>query len=345
MRTYILSLFCVVLLVSCAPEADRIVNNNFPITYQLKPLFHPIAEVIKPVDMVVLDDYLVIQNEIIPNVDCFFVYSLDSLNFLYSFAHYGQGPEEYIAPALIQNDSGNFLSVFEQTSFTMRKFEIGEKSAVISGEYIIELEDPRPWQEIYYKNDSILVFSTLDNEIKTYNLKSKKIIDSHLFHSDLEDVMKEDYNKTFDSFHFSCEQGNLFIAFHFNNLVMQGTVDDSGRIVIFNDEIRYDHSLNKSLYDNRYYYMYVTSTLNLNFVQYVGYIFRKLQPFPLNMGKRCFNMLLEVYSSDGQPLVILDLQHDILRCKIDEERKRIFTWNMLEDFDNLIVYDYSNLGI
>ena len=255
----------------------------------------------------------------------------------------GQGPEEYIAPALVQNGKGNCLSVFEQASFKMRKFEFGEESAVMSEEYGIELEDPRPWQEIYYRNDSILVFSTLDNEIKTYNLNSHGVADTYRFHSDLEDRMGGNYNQLFDSFHFSCEQERLFIAFHFNNLIVQGSVDDAGKIAISDTEIRYNHPLNETLFDNRYYYMYVTSTADLNFAQYAGYSFRRLQPFPLNMGKRKFDMLLEVYSSTGRPLAVLDLQHDILRCKVDGVRKRIFTWNTLEDFDHLFVYDYSGL--
>lgn len=331
------------ILEACSPEVERVVNDRFPATYQLPPSLYPIHEIIKPVDMVVLDDYLVIQNEIVPDEDCFYVYSLDSLRFLYSFARYGQGPEEYIAPALVQNGKGNCLSVFEQASFKMRKFELGKESAVMSGEYGIELEDLRPWQEIYYRNDSILVFSTLDNEIKTYNLNSHGMADTYRFHSDLEDRMGGNYNQSFDSFHFSCEQERLFIAFHFNNLIVQGSVDDAGKIAISDTEIRYNHPLNETLFDNRYYYMYVTSTADLNFAQYAGYSFRRLQPFPLNMGKRKFDMLLEVYSSTGRPLAVLDLQHDILRCKVDGVRKRIFTWNTLEDFDHLFVYDYSGL--
>ena len=95
------------ILAACSPEVERVVNDRFPATYQLPPSLYPIHEIIKPVDMVVLDDYLVIQNEIVPDEDCFYVYSLDSLRFLYSFARYGQGPEEYIAPALVQNGKGN----------------------------------------------------------------------------------------------------------------------------------------------------------------------------------------------------------------------------------------------
>jgi len=30
-----------------------------------------------------------------------------------------------------------------------------------------------------------------------------------------------------------------------------------------------------------------------------------------------------------------------LRCKIDEKNKKIYTWNLFEDFDFLLAYDYS----
>ena len=63
----------------------------------------------------------------------------------------------------------------------------------------------------------------------------------------------------------------------------------------------------------------------------------------MNTGGRKFDMLLEIYDRNQKPIALLDLQHDILRCKIDERNSKIYTWNMLEDFNHLIVYDYSEI--
>ena len=56
------------ILAACSPEVERVVNDRFPATYQLHPSLYPIHEIIKPVDMVVLDDYLVIQY--VCDIDC-----------------------------------------------------------------------------------------------------------------------------------------------------------------------------------------------------------------------------------------------------------------------------------
>jgi len=342
MKVYIL--ICVVLLASCSESIDRVVNKIFPQELVLAPELYKINEVLKPVDIVVLDDYLIIQNEIIPNADCFFVYTLDSLRFLYSFARNGHGPEEFIAPALVQNDSGNYLSVFDQASFKLIKYEIGKESASLATKCRILTKDKRPWQEIYYRNDSILVFSTLNNRIQTYNMNTKALVDSFSFLSNLKELMEENYNHSFENFHFACYDERLIVGFNFMNKIVGGTIEDNGKIEMEEAEINFEAPLDKSIFNNRYYYMYTTLTSDLAFAQYVGYIFRDLQPFPLNIGRRRFDMLLEVYNSRQDPIAILDLQHNILRCKVDECRRKIYTWNMLEDFDNLMVYDYSMLG-
>lgn len=341
MKVYIF--ICLCLLASCSSSVDRKVNDDFPQKVALMPELHQINEVLRPVDIVVLDDYLIIQNDIMPQADCFFVYALDSMQFLYSFARNGHGPEDFIAPALVQNGSGNNLSVFDQASFKLVKYEIGRKfSSIVSTDRIL-VEDKRPWQEIYYRNDSILVFSTLSNKIHTYDLNTKNIVDTCSFSSNLKQMIKENYNHSLESFHFSCWNERLVVVFHFMNKIVAGTIDEVGKIELKEKEINSEYPLEESLFKNTYYYMYTSLTSDLTFAQYVGYLFEKLQPFPLNLGPRKFDMLLEVYDSNLQPIALLDLQHDILRCKIDEKRRKIYTWDGLKDFDNLMIYDYSML--
>lgn len=40
---------------------------------------------------------------------------------------------------------------------------------------------------------------------------------------------------------------------------------------------------------------------------------------------------------------MLEFDSDILRCTIDEKRKKIYTWNLLKDFDYLLCYDMNGL--
>lgn len=339
-KQYIL-LCCYFLLLSCAVTEERKANETFSKTYELQPELREINEVIKPVDIVVLNDYLVIQNDLMPTEKCFFVYDLDSLNFLYSFGNMGHGPEDFIAPALIQNGEGNNLTVFDQASFKLIKYELNRKLAHIIEKENVTTNDKRPWQEIYYKNDSILLFSTLSNSIHSYNINTNTVLDTLTFSSNLMDLMDENYNHSFEGFHFSYINDELVVGFNFLNKIIKGTIKENGKITMEENYIEFPEPLEKSLFDNRFYYLYTSMTSEFIFAQYVGYLFREMQPFPLNIGPRRFDMLLEVYDSNKNPICILDLKHDFLRCKADEKRMKLYTWNMLKDFDHLMVYDYS----
>ena len=114
-------LLLVLLFPGCKQNADRIYNPEFQKIYKIEPDFHKINEIIRPVDMIVLDDYLVIQNDILPNERCLFVYNLETLDFLYSFVNCGNGPEEFLAPALVQNDKENFLTFRRKYSQGLRQ--------------------------------------------------------------------------------------------------------------------------------------------------------------------------------------------------------------------------------
>lgn len=336
-------LWLVLLFSGCRQSADRIYNPDFQNVYKVEPDFHRIDEIMRPVDMIVSDDYLVIQNDILPGEHCLFVYDLETLDFLYSFVHYGNGPEEFLAPAMVQNDKDNFLTLLDQASMKLIKYRLTDETAEIADKNRIILDDNRPLQEVYYVNDSILIFSTLDNELKTYHIGNHQIIDTYKFSSNLKQLMGKDYNQSFDKYHFAYNNNKVSLAFNFFNMILIGEVGEDGSIGLDETEYPVNSPLERSLYDNRYYYMYTLLTDKYLFAQYVGYKFRALQPFPLNMNKRRFDMLLEVYSLDKKALCCLDLQHDVLRCKIDEKHNKIYTWNMLDDFDNLIIYDYSEI--
>lgn len=123
----------------------------------------PIKEILKPVDIVISNDYIVIQNERLPNEDCFFVYEKNEpYDFLYSFGRIGAGNGEFIAPKIIRGCSGNRLSVFDNAHSTIKQFELKDGKA----NFIAEVEIQKgiyPLQEIAYVNDSILMFRVTNN--------------------------------------------------------------------------------------------------------------------------------------------------------------------------------------
>ena len=93
--------------------------------------------------------------------------------------------------------------------------------------------------------------------------------------------------------------------------------------------------------DNIWYYPYVFATAEYIFAQYYGMQFRRFQRFPINKKENIHSFYFEVYDWNLKPVVLLEFDSDIWRCAIDEKRKIIYTWNDLEDFDYLLVYEYD----
>lgn len=331
------------MLQSCLVNTtEKKIDNSslFPKKQKLFLEKVPVQEVIRPVDMVITENYLVVQNDILDGQDQIFVYSLDSLHFLYSFQKRGHGPQEIVAPSLVQNDISDYVTVIDHASFKLLRYRLEDKSAVFCTEKVMELDEKQPLQEVYYCNDSVLVYSTLSNEIQTYNVNSQKVIDAFSFHSNISEVMGADYNKSFDAFHLGYFNGKINVGFHYLNKIARGIITGNGHIRMGDSIIVIKEKMNPTLFDNTWYYMYITMGQEISIAQFAGCSFRTFQPFPLNLGRREFKFFLEAYDCEGIPLKLMEIEEDIFRCKIDEKRKRIITWDLLNDFNHFMVYYY-----
>jgi hypothetical protein len=92
MRKYLSLMIFAVLLNACAHSGkERILKSDMPIQ-ELKATKIPVKEILNPVDVVILDDYIVFQNERKSGENCFFVYSAEGMNFCYAFGLLGKGP-------------------------------------------------------------------------------------------------------------------------------------------------------------------------------------------------------------------------------------------------------------
>ena len=328
----LLSLF---LLYSCSSNESRQLDKTFPQTIKLEADKIKINEVIKPVLILVLDDYLVVQNEYIFGEHCFFVYSLESFEFLYSFGRLGQGPKEYIAPRLIQNSKDNILSIFDQNSRAINNFQLTDIEPIFIKENIIEDNRNEPFQELSYINDSIILLLKYDYEICLYSINESRFLDTFSFKENLTETT---YSHTLDSYHFSNNNGQIVFGSSFVNDLSVGKIENNKFVI---DNKKPSIEFNKNPYKNHLYYLYVKATSNHIFAQYYGYLFMQMQPLPINLGKRSFDFLIEVYDWNLNPLVLLELDSNILRYAVDENRKTIYTWNPLADFDYLLLYKYD----
>ncbi len=340
----------VVILFSCTNKnKERIKNENFITEKSLVAQKIPISEILKPVDMIKLKDFVIFQNEYIRGEPCFFVFSAKDMEFHYCFAKLGQGPGEYIAPRFVQNalyNRQNSISIFDSASDKIYKYEIdSEKETLLSESKVRNIHFPT--QNISYVNDSTLLFQILTNDkvsLYSYSSISKKILDSLQFKTQFKQIMGENYNPNIDFYNYSNYKNMCVAAFNFINELKVFSLNESGKFVITDKTM---HLINKTpfikerFYHNNFYYMFPIITSNKIFALYYGLPFIYLQPFPINKKGRSFSFHIEVYDYDNTPIALLKLDSDILRICVDEINQKIYAWNPNKDFDYLLIYDIS----
>lgn len=334
-----------VLLSACNNGEMRVGKKEFPKHIVLTATKIKIEQVIKPMSLAIHGDFLIIQNERIPEAPCFYVYALDSLEYLFSFGSLGGSEEEFVAPRIIFQDKDNALfSVFDQRTRDVKMYDITDKGASLKiGNIKVNEPTGYPLQELAFLNDSILLYLTVDNYLVSYNITGGNIIDSTSFETGLESILGDKYNQSIDFFHFFNHNNKIVMGHNFIDKLSLNECADDG---IFKHKLlslkgNKPYNITNKLYENVCQYTYVNSTSDWIFAQYSGYKFKALQPFPINMGKRHFDFLMEVYDWDLNPKAQLEFDNDILRFVIDEDRKRIITWDPLKDFDYLLIYNYE----
>lgn len=341
--------FTIVLFSSCGYIAnERIVNDNFFSNDTLSSNKIGINEIFNPVGMTVLDDYYVFQNEYgnSGDEDFFYVYNAENMSFCYSFGNFGNGRNEFLSPRIVLNNNKNDILIADSRSMKLYKYNIKNK-----GEEFVEEKKINglrfPIQEVSLVNDSILLFFVMTNEnvfLYSYNYNNEQIVDTLFCKTGFEEKLGEDFLPSHNEYRYSNYKNKYAIVFHYIDELIIGEVDDEGFFKNKNCKLeKKDFVPDKAIYENILYYPHAASSENFIFVQYYGYLFRQLTPFPFNLGKRHFDFLIEVYDWNKNPITVLSLDEEILRIYVDNKRNKLYAWNPLKDFDNLIEYDISYL--
>lgn len=334
------------LLFSCNQNNNERILNDFKRDITLVAEKIPIKEILNPIDIVVLEDYIVIQNERLHDEDCFFVYKKNAhYDFLYSFGRIGQGKGEFIAPKVVQNCSENKLSVFDNAHYTIRSFLLKDDTT----DFIVETKITKrtyPIQEISYVNDSIIMFraiNNVENRLFCYNLSTNSSVDSVAFESSFSKKLGDSYNTTLDVFNFSNYKNKFISGFNYINDLKAGKLDsnfhfsDNNSYKLQNDN--FTPTVKSKIYDNYFYYMFPVAKEKYIYAIYMGRKTKELQPFPINIGTRHFDSYIEVYDWSMNKIVRLKPDNDFIRISVDEKDNAFYTWNLLEDFDFLLKYN------
>jgi hypothetical protein len=333
------------LLSACVGDDATPIRNypDMPVE-QLTAKRIPIHEVLKPADLLILDDYLVFLNERISGEDCFFVFSKKDFSFLYSFGHLGQGVGEFTTPRFIYNTTGNICAVSDAARGKASVYSLSDEEEKPIDEHPIA-RTSIPAQIISYVSDSLLLLHALvppeGVEMYSYNYRTNVVLDTLRFDTGIREEMGAQYNLSLDDFQFA-NQGNQFVVvFTYLNNIVTGAVRPDGQFDPVDFKSTAASGLAPKLMDNVAYYMFPVMTSNYIYAQYYGRLFKYMQPFPVSP-KRIFDFIIEVYDRDKRIVRQLHLDSDILRFRVDERTDKLYTWSMFSDFDNLLEYDLSS---
>lgn len=131
---------CLLTAVSCGEGASS--GKDFGEPEEVEVELVPISEILKINDIVKLEDYIVLQNSGEGADYFYYVYSCPELEFLYSFARQGRGPEEYLMPAVIGNTSGNVIGFRDHATDMLAFYEVSDTAAELKDSYRMASPDP-----------------------------------------------------------------------------------------------------------------------------------------------------------------------------------------------------------
>lgn len=280
-----------------------------------------------------MDDYYIVQNEVEAHQKQLAVYDKVSLEYLYSFVAKGHGNEEIIALDMLQTPKGDTLEVIDQAKYKIFKYRIGKEKAELLGVSFLKMQAIGPLQEIYRKNDSVIVFNALDGTLRSYDMRR----DKQIFIYDVCDSLGIGPDqKDHADFHFVLHGNKLCLGFRRINALVSGKIDDQGVIEIPGiNEVRKE--MEES--DERFYYLFVDMNDDYILAQYMGYnpgFVSKVAPF-----KR-FNPKfdVEIYASDLAPCKHIVTGSNILRCKLAREGRSFYSWDVMSDKSNLLRFTF-----
>lgn len=331
-----LGLLTALIFASCGKPKDQVSNSGmFQSRDSLKPVVKYLEGSSKMIDIVAMNDYYIVQNEVEAHEKQLAVYDKKTLKYLYSFVVKGHGNNEIIALDMLQNPKGDTLEVIDQAKYKIVKYKIGREQAKILGDLFLDIPTIGPLQEIYRLNDSVIIYNDLDWTLNTLNTKNNKIISTYNVRESL-GLELEEKQKELANFHFAFYNNKLCLGFRHINALTLGKVDDMGKIDIANmEEVK--SKMDKS--DERIYYWFVDMNKDYVLAQYMGYnpgFISRAASIKLFAPK----YEMEIYSSNLKPYKHVIPKVDILRCKIAKNRRNIYSWNPMDDNANILKFSY-----
>ena len=300
-------------------------------------------------NIILLDDYMILQNGA-DKVDCFYyVYSYPDIKFLYSFALCGRGADEYMMPSIIKNVSGNRLEFKDHFRDIIAEYIVADSCAYLIDTTYFKSPDERFFWEINRLSDSLVLTkhqSHNDGNTELWDINKGSCLDvvNNTF-SHLKKNMGKEYFSIYDDYMLSCNGNKFAIAYYMldrlelgqikegkiqkNCFIGENTVPDFYRYG-YNEKKDFNIDRNIIYYEN----LYVT-----NEAVYALYSNKRL-----DVTEREHSNIIEKYSWSGDPLMRYELDYPLAYFVVDERTHSIYGIN--PSIDNVILkYDISDMPL
>lgn len=113
------------MLISCDNSRDKESNiAKFQQKVEIKPSVTYIDNASKQLDLVLMDKYYVVQNDVEAHQKQLSVYDKVTNKYLYGFAIKGHGKNETMAMDMVQNPNGDTLEIIDQAKYKILKYKV-----------------------------------------------------------------------------------------------------------------------------------------------------------------------------------------------------------------------------
>lgn len=335
-------------MISYSCTKSKIHEKNFPLYQNIIANHIPINEIIKIGNIYKLKNYFILRNVQTNAEYNFYVYSLPTFKFLYSFCPKGNGANEYLLPTVIKNTPNNKFSFRDHGTDKYVTYELTDTCAFLLEEYQFIPNNNRFFWEINYINNDIYILKNSNSKQISrdlWNFKKHMQLDTLSNTFNLSAQMGRNYYTEFDDMWISASNNNIAFAYFFidriefaniikekielTNAIGETTTPDFYLFNKSNSYGKYKYNVD----NNIVYYEDVYSTPQKVYGLYAGIPWGDLDKY--------HSSLIEIYSWEGKAIKQLRLNESISSMVIDETEKKIYGINPDLNEDSILVFNYN----
>jgi hypothetical protein len=333
------------LVISCNNENNTYIKN-FPKQQTLNAIQVPINEIIKAGNIYKSKDYIILRDIQTNAKYNFYVYSLSSFHFLYSFCPIGTGPGEYLMPTVIKNMPENRFAFRDHATDKYVSYLLTDTCAIMEEEFYLPSLDNRFFWEMNYVDTTQYLTKRSNSKSSTrelWNIKQRLLLDTLPNTFNLTEDLGKDYYTEFDDTWITVSGNHFASAYFFIDRIEFGEIRN-GKLYL-TGKIGVDfppkfYLFNRNTFGSKFKY-----NVDNNIVRYedlsctqIG-IYALYSGIPWGDSEKIHSSSVEVYDWKGNPIKRLLLNNNISSLIVDEKYKCIYGINLETNEDAILKFN------